>query len=120
MASRYDSRPEAISVQRAAVLLDVSERTIRRWGKSGRLELVRVGPKLLRVPRDVLSQMRHQRAQVSAAPPPLHSAPPIPTGAAERLRQDVARLAQLLADDDHRPADHGKRQPATNSFLELR
>lgn len=91
--------PEAISLQHAAVVLGVSERTLRRWGKSGRLELVRVGPKLLRVPRDVLARLRRQREQVGA--PPTRQEP---TADADRLRQDVEHLASLLRDDDDAPA----------------
>ena len=55
--------PEAVSIQRAALLLDVHEDTIRRWIRTGDLEAVRVGPKLLRIPRDVIARLR--RARVS-------------------------------------------------------
>lgn len=60
MATRKPAA-EAISLQDAAIILQVSERTIRRWWKTGDIELVRVGPKLLRVPKDVLAKLRSRR-----------------------------------------------------------
>lgn len=60
-------RREAVSVKRAAELLDVSEKTVRRLidryeaGESGGLEAVRIGKKLLRIPLDAIRQLRAQR-----------------------------------------------------------
>lgn len=51
---------EAISVQVAAVLLMVSEKTIRRRIKSGEMEAIRFG-KLWRIPKDVLARLRRER-----------------------------------------------------------
>jgi len=54
---------EAISLQRAAFLLDVHEDTLRRWWKSGRLVIVRIGPKLLRVPKSEIARLRVERGE---------------------------------------------------------
>lgn len=51
-------RPEALSIQAAAVLLSVSEKTIRRRIKDGDIEAVRVGPRLWRIPKDVIAKLR--------------------------------------------------------------
>lgn len=48
--SRRERRhPELISLQEAAIRCDVNYRTIRRWIADGRLNAVRVGPRLLKV-----------------------------------------------------------------------
>lgn len=49
---------EAVSLKRAAYLLDVHEDTIRRWWKDGKILVIRVGPKLLRVPRSEIAKLR--------------------------------------------------------------
>lgn len=55
---------EALSLKRAAYLLDVHEDTIRRWGKAGLIEIVRVGPKpLIRVPRSEIVRLRRVRTE---------------------------------------------------------
>ncbi len=47
---RTESRlPELLGLQEVANYLDVDYRTIRRWVASGRLNAVRVGPRLLKV-----------------------------------------------------------------------
>lgn len=56
--SPRDQAPEAISLQRAARLLDVHEDTLKRWCKRGKIELIRVGPRLLRVPRSEIARLR--------------------------------------------------------------
>lgn len=55
---------EAISLQRAAYLLDVHEDTLRRWWKAGRIVIVRIGPKLLRVPKSEIVRLRLERDAV--------------------------------------------------------
>lgn len=48
--NRRDRRhPELIGLQQAADRCGVNYRTIRRWIAAGRLNAVRVGPKLLKV-----------------------------------------------------------------------
>src|SRR4051812_31067585 len=90
--------PEAIPLQDAAVILQVSDKTLRRWWKSGRLELVRVGPKLLRMPKDVLVRLRRQqfeegRVQPTCAPRD------------DRRQQDVADLVDAWREDEDRTRD---------------
>lgn len=41
--------PELIGLQEAADVCDVSYRTLRRWIAEGRIDAVRVGPRLLKV-----------------------------------------------------------------------
>lgn len=48
---RERRHPELIGLQEAADYCDVSYRTIRRWISTGRLNAVRVGPRLLKVNR---------------------------------------------------------------------
>jgi excisionase family DNA binding protein len=49
-ANRCERRhPELISLNAAAERCDVHYRTIRRWISAGRLDAVRVGPRLLKV-----------------------------------------------------------------------
>ena len=49
-ANRRERRhPELIGLQEAADRCDVSYRSIRRWIADGRLNAVRVGPRLLKV-----------------------------------------------------------------------
>ena len=49
---------EAISVSLAAHLLDVHENTIYNWIRSGSLIAVRVGPRLVRIPRSEIARLR--------------------------------------------------------------
>lgn len=62
-SSSVATRPEAISIQRAAVVLGVSEKTIRRMIKAQKLEAVRVGvgEKLWRIPIDAIKKLRDRR-----------------------------------------------------------
>lgn len=55
-------KPEAISVQSAAILLDVHENTVYAWIRSGVLTAVRTGPRLLRIPRSEISRLRSHGA----------------------------------------------------------
>lgn len=50
--------PEAISVQMAADILDVSTATIRRWIRHRYLKAYRVGPILIRIPRSEIARIR--------------------------------------------------------------
>lgn len=56
-------KPEAIPLADAAVILSVCEKTLRRWSKASppRIEIIRLGPKLLFVPRDEIARLRKQR-----------------------------------------------------------
>ena len=46
---RERRRPELIGLQEAADYCDVNYRTIRRWIADGRIDAMRVGPRLLKV-----------------------------------------------------------------------
>lgn len=46
---RNRNHPQLIGLQEAAEYCDVSYRTVRRWIADGRLNAVRVGPRLLKV-----------------------------------------------------------------------
>lgn len=46
---RERRHPELIGLQDAARRCDVSYRTIRRWINDGRIDAIRVGPRLLKV-----------------------------------------------------------------------
>lgn len=51
-------KAEAISVQTAAVLLDVHENTVHNWIRAGIIIAVRTGPRLLRIPRSEIARLR--------------------------------------------------------------
>ena len=53
--------PEAISVQKAAEILDVHQLTIRRWIKNGWIKAYRIGPMIIRIPRTEIMRMRTMR-----------------------------------------------------------
>lgn len=56
---RQRRHPELIGLQEAADLCGVSYRTIRRWVADGRINAVRVGPRLLKInAEDVLKLIR--------------------------------------------------------------
>ncbi|MCB1288119.1 MAG: helix-turn-helix domain-containing protein [Mycobacterium sp.] len=56
--NRRESRhPELISLQEAAERCDVSYKSIRRWIAAGRIDAVRVGPRLLKVRADDLAKL---------------------------------------------------------------
>lgn len=58
--SRRERRhPELIGLQAAADRCDVSYRTIRRYIASGRLNAVRVGPRVLKVAADDVEKLLH-------------------------------------------------------------
>jgi excisionase family DNA binding protein len=55
-ANRRERRhPDLIGLQQAADYCDVSYRTVRRWIADGRLNAVRVGPRLLKVDANELA-----------------------------------------------------------------
>lgn len=57
-ANRRERRhPELVGLAEAALELDVHYRTIRRWIAAGRLDAVRVGPRLLKVRRSDLNEI---------------------------------------------------------------
>jgi excisionase family DNA binding protein len=60
VSTTQDVRPEAISVQMAAVLLDVHEDTIYNWIKGGVLVAVRLGPRVIRIPRSEIARLRQE------------------------------------------------------------
>jgi excisionase family DNA binding protein len=67
-------KPEGLSVQMVAMLLDVHENTVYNWIKDDIIIAVRVGPRLLRIPRSEISRLRS-----SAAPPTISTNAPQPT-----------------------------------------
>jgi len=56
---RERRHPELIGLQEAADRCDVSYRTIRRYIASGRLNAVRVGPRVLKVAADDVEKLLH-------------------------------------------------------------
>lgn len=52
---------EALSLQEAARLLSVHEDTLKNWHKRGWIELIRVGPRLWRVPYSEISRLRKKQ-----------------------------------------------------------
>ncbi|WP_373234863.1 excisionase family DNA-binding protein [Mycobacterium marinum] len=56
---RERRQPELIGLQEAASRCDVDYRTIRRWIAAGRLNAVRVGPRLLKVDPADLEALFH-------------------------------------------------------------
>lgn len=70
MDSRPDMtpvRPEAISVQTAAILLDVHANTIYNWIRAGVIIAVRTGPRLIRIPRSEIARLRSSQITHNAA-----------------------------------------------------
>ena len=61
MKERRAIRPLAVSIQQAAIILSVSEHTIRNWIVCGDLKAVRYGKKLWRIPRVELAKLRAER-----------------------------------------------------------
>ena len=51
---------EALSLQDAARLLSVHEDTLKNWHKRGWIKLIRIGPRLLRVPRSEIARLKKQ------------------------------------------------------------
>ncbi len=49
---------EAISLQEAARLLSVHEDTLKNWYRRGLIQLVKMGPRLWRVPKSEVSRLR--------------------------------------------------------------
>jgi len=54
---RERRHPELIGLQEAADYCDVNYRTIRRWIADGRLNAVRVGPRLLKISLEDLDRV---------------------------------------------------------------
>lgn len=61
--------PEAVSIQLAAAILGISPLTVRRWIRHGYrdkdgdkryIKAYRVGPTLIRIPRDEIARLRRQ------------------------------------------------------------
>lgn len=63
--SSSDVRPEALSVQDAAVILNVHENTIRNWIREDILVAIRIGPRLLRIPRSEIARLRSARLTIA-------------------------------------------------------
>jgi excisionase family DNA binding protein len=55
---RERRHPELIGLQEAADQLDVSYRTIRRYIAQGRINAVRIGPRLLKVAADDVESLK--------------------------------------------------------------
>jgi excisionase family DNA binding protein len=61
IASVIESRP--LSVHRVSEILNVSERTVRYWASTGRLQATRIGKKLWKFQRsDVIAFKRRSEA----------------------------------------------------------
>jgi excisionase family DNA binding protein len=58
--------PEAVSVSKAAEILDVCHMTVRRWIISGYIKAYRVGPMLIRIPRSEIARLRTLRIEYQA------------------------------------------------------
>jgi excisionase family DNA binding protein len=52
-----EALPAVVSVSRAAVYLDVSHRTVRRYIADGQLRATRIGPRLIRIDRESLLKL---------------------------------------------------------------
>ena len=49
------------SVAYTATTLGISERTVRRWIDAGRLDAIRIGPRLWRIPAESLAALTRTR-----------------------------------------------------------
>ncbi|MFA5711515.1 helix-turn-helix domain-containing protein [Mycolicibacterium sp.] len=55
--SKKSTLPVTVTIQQAAEVLQVHDRTIRRWIADGTLDAKRVGPRLLRVKRESIDNL---------------------------------------------------------------
>lgn len=58
-----NTNPTYYKVREAAALLGVSPLTVYRWLRDGTLRGVRIGPKLLRIPRSEIERMAQGEEQ---------------------------------------------------------
>ena len=62
-----NTNPTYYKVREAAALLGVSPLTVYRWLRDGTLRGVRIGPKLLRIPRSEIERMAQGRPETEHA-----------------------------------------------------
>lgn len=60
-SSGEELKPEWISIQRAAILLEVHENTVYNWIRTGEIVAIRCGPRLIRIPRSEIVRLRAAR-----------------------------------------------------------
>ena len=52
--SKESAMPNLMTIQEVAAFYKVAPRTVRNWIDEGRLEIVRLGPKLIRIEEEAL------------------------------------------------------------------
>jgi excisionase family DNA binding protein len=111
--------PEWMTIREVAELLRVSEVTVSRWIKQGRLPAARVGPRALRIRRDDLGYLFDVPERGSSVPVPVRAA----AGVEFRplTEEEVAqRLEALRAADQIRLRIRRRRGgPLPNSSAEI-
>ncbi len=57
-AANPEALPARVSIQTAAAVMGLSEKTIRRWISDGKIKAYRLGSRVIRVDRDSLLAMQ--------------------------------------------------------------